>query len=373
MFWSTRSVSEMERELRSLEEQVSGIRNQQAVLVNELDKINIAASTGSRSTTEWVASRFDVSHTAASDLVFAARQLKRHRRIEHRLVSGDLSFDRTVAMLRLAVAGADETTLRHSESLDLAGVGRLTARQRRITRVDEHDVFAGRFVAIQPTLDESSWRLWGLLPGVEGRIVETALHARADEFRTLPGGDQHTRGQRQADGLVAMAYDSLDRDDDTGSGALAGSSVSVFVDLDRAQGTGGEAGAEIEYGPRVGPNTLEELLCAGSVQIIGLHNGEPTVTSRASRTIPPALRRLVAHRDGGCTIAGCRSRYRLEPHHLVHWSVGGSHDPENLTTLCWFHHHVAVHHRGLGIDPESPPGRRRLIRAPVGPDPPRFE
>jgi hypothetical protein len=370
MFWSTRSVPEMEEELRSLEEQASGIRNRQAVLVNELDKINIAASTGSRSTTEWVTSRFDVSHTAASDLVFAARQLKRHRRIEHRLVNGDLTFDRTVAMLRLAVAGADETTMKHSESLDLAGVGRLTARQRRITRVDEHDVFVERFVAIQPTLDESSWRLWGLLPGVEGRIVEQALHARADEFRTLPGGDQHTRGQRQADGLVAMAHDALDRDGDTGSGALAGSYVSVFVDLDRAQGTGGETGAEIEYGPRVGPNTLEELLCTGSVQIIGLHNGEPTVTSQASRTIPPAVRRLVAHRDGGCTIAGCRSRYRLEPHHLVHWSAGGSHDPENLTTLCWFHHHVAVHHQGFRIDPESPPGRRRLIRTPVGPDPP---
>ncbi len=368
MFWSTRSVPEMEEELRSLEARASGIRNRQAVLINELDKINIAASTGSRSTTEWVTSRFDVSHTAASDLVFAARQLKRHRRIEHRLVNGDLTFDRTVAMLRLAVAGADETTLEHSESLDLAGVGRLTARQRRITRVDEHDVFAERFVAIQPTLDESSWRLWGLLPGVEGRIVETALHARADEFRTLTGGDMSTRGQRQADGLVAMAHDSLDRTSD--GEASSGSSVSVFVDLDRAQGTGGETGAEIEYGPRVGPNTLEELLCTGSVQIIGLHHGEPMVTSRAARTIPPALRRLVAHRDGGCTIAGCRSRYRLEPHHIVHWSVGGSHDPENLTTLCWFHHHVAVHHQGFRIDPESPPGRRALIRTPVGPDPP---
>lgn len=133
MFWSTLSVSEVEEELSSLEEQALGIRNRQAVLVNELDKINIAASTGSRSTTEWVTSRFDVSHTTASDLVFAARQLKRHRRIEHRLVNGDLTFDRTVAMLRLALAGADEITLKHSESLDLAGVGRLTARQRRIT------------------------------------------------------------------------------------------------------------------------------------------------------------------------------------------------------------------------------------------------
>ena len=42
MFWSTRSASEMEEELLELEERSSDIRNRQAVLVNELDKVNIA-------------------------------------------------------------------------------------------------------------------------------------------------------------------------------------------------------------------------------------------------------------------------------------------------------------------------------------------
>ena len=368
MFWHTRSVSEMEAELVELEEQSSHIRNRQAVLVNELDKINIAGSTGCRSTGEWVSSRLDVSKTSASDLVFAARQLKRYRRIEHRLVNRDLTFDRTVAMLRLAAAGADETTLAHSEMMDLAGVGRLTSRQRRVTRFDEREAFAGRYVAIQPTLDESSWRLTGVLPGVEGRVVEQALHVRGDELRLLPGADLSTRGQLQADALVAMAQDSMDRTAD--SEATSGSSVSILVNLDEANDTGGEHGAAVEYGPRVGPNVLEELLCTGTVQIIGLDNGEPVTTSRASRAIPPAVRRLVAARDGGCTIAGCTSRYRLEPHHIVLRSDGGTHDPENLTTLCWFHHHVAIHHQGLRIDPDSPALCRRLIRTPKGPDPP---
>ncbi|MEA3501731.1 MAG: HNH endonuclease, partial [Actinomycetota bacterium] len=66
----------------------------------------------------------------------------------------------------------------------------------------------------------------------------------------------------------------------------------------------------------------------------------------------------------------CTSRYRLEPHHIVLRSDGGTHDPENLTTLCWFHHHVAVHQQGFRIDPNSPALCRRLIRTPVGPDPP---
>jgi hypothetical protein len=292
--------------------------------------------------------------------------------VNFRLAEGDITFDRAVALMRLAEAGADHATLTHCEALDLAAVRRLTARQSRVTRRDEHQVFVERFVSVQPTLDDSSSRVTADLPGVDGQIFEQSLYALADKLRSLPGGDEYTRGQLLADALIAMARDSLGRAGD-GDATSGGGLVSILVDLDKAQGTGGESGAEIEYGPRVGPGTLQELLCAGSVQVIGLSDGEPVVASKASRAIPPAVRRRVAARDGGCTIAGCTSRYRLEPHHFVLRSHGGSHDLESLTTLCWFHHHVAVHQQGFKIDPDSPPLKRRLMRTPTDPDPPRFE
>jgi hypothetical protein len=138
--------------------------------------------------------------------------------------------------------------------------------------------------------------------------------------------------------------------------------VVVFVDLDQANDTAGELGAEIEYGPRVGPETLEEILCTGSVQLVGLENGKPVVTSDNTKVIPPTARRYVAWRDGGCSITGCRSRYRLQPHHINNRQHGGDHDPENLATLCWFHHHVAIHGAGFGLRPGDPPGNRRLTR-----------
>jgi hypothetical protein len=31
-------------------------------------------------------------------------------------------------------------------------------------------------------------------------------------------------------------------------------------------------------------------------------------------------------------------------------------------TLCWYHHHVAIHRGGLVIDHNSPPFARRLVR-----------
>ncbi len=74
----------------------------------------------------------------------------------------------------------------------------------------------------------------------------------------------------------------------------------------------------------------------------------PMVYGRRTRTIPPALRRAILHRDGNtCTGDGCPSTHRLQIHHIIPWSEGGTTDPENLITLCWYHHQIVVHQRGF--------------------------
>jgi hypothetical protein len=371
MFWyDEQRIDGWVAELKECEAQIGDLRARQGVLINELNKRDIAQRHGARTIVEWVESTLDMSRSVASDLVFGIRWFGRFRSIDNRFVEGLASFDRAIATLRLAQAGADPQMVESSEHLDLHDVARLSARQRRMTHRDERRAFADRFCVAQPTLDESSWRISGQLPGLEGRTFAKALQNRADEFRQLPGGDEFTRAQRQADALVAIAQDSLDRNGNADAGGLAGPSVAVFVDLDAANTSSGETGAEIEYGPRVGRSTLETLLCTGSVQIIGLADGRPVVTSDAARAIPPAVRRFVAWRDRCCTIDACHSRYRLQPHHIREHRHGGTHDPDNLTTLCWYHHHVAIHGQGFRIAPDSPRQRRRLIRPRGGPDPP---
>ena len=157
--------------------------------------------------------------------------------------------------------------------------------------------------------------------------------------------------------------------------STAGPTVTVFVDAtDQAShGTApvAETGSTIDFGPRVGPDTLERILCTGTVRIVGLDGDELVAASHATRRIPSAVRDVVARRDGGCTIDGCASRYRLQPHHIREFAHGGGHDVDNLTTLCWYHHHVAIHGAGYRIDPESQPLRRRLLRpAASSHDPP---
>ena len=367
MYWKTRTVADLEADLVAVEAKISQLRCEQHVLVNELDKAQAPQTDASRSMVEWVQAHLDVRTDTARDLVFAARRFKWNRDLYDRMVDGDATFDRTVAVVKLADAGATHGEVEESYRRDLAGVARMTARTRHVTPAVEREVFSDRFFTIQPNLDESRYRMWGEAPGIVGATIEKAIFARADQLRDVADGLPSSRGQRQLDALTAMALDSLDDISDGGSQASEGGHVTVFVDARRNDPS--ETAAEIEYGPRVGPNVLDQMLCTGRVQIVGLDNGAPVVVSRAARAIPPAIRHAVTRRDGVCVIDGCNSRYRLEPHHIQRFSDGGTHHLDNLATMCWYHHHVAVHGDGYRIDPQSPPLRRRLTRAGPTPDP----
>lgn len=394
MFGFARDIPKLAERLIELEHRIAELRAEQVVVVNELNKGQAHLTDASRSLTEYVQAKCDVAPETARNLVFAGTTFGRHRTVSDRMAYGRITFDRAIATVAYLRSGATAEETADTEHLDLHEVRRRIAAKRRMTRSDERAVHAGRFFTAQPSLDRSRYRLWGELPGYEGTLVEKALAERGDEFRRLDPSLPVTRGQRSADALVAMARDSLDRPhfervedldgpdpgrSTSGTGAAPtdrAPTATVFVDATGRIDTGGgdpsEATAEVAYGPRVGPDTLELILCTGSVRVVGMNEGKPVTTSSVARAIPNAIRAFVAARDGGCTIDGCASRYRLQPHHVQPWSHGGSHDPDNLTTLCWYHHHVAIHRSGFTIDPTSPPRRRRLVRhgPRTGADPP---
>ena len=356
----------LEQRLLRLESIVAAARTEQAGIVAELDTRQIPLADGCRSMREWLAGRLGVTNDTARSLSRLARS--EHHDVRQMAGRGELSFDQTVEADRLAALVGERRAIEAAVTHDIAGMRRLTARHRRITPGDERDIFDGRHFVMQPNLDRTAYRAWGLLPGIDGSIVEKALFERADEFPTRPDGTQSPIGQRMADALVAVCQDSLTGETGTSGATLL---ATVFVDADLASATSGEAGATVAAGPKVGPLTLEEILCGGAVEVITTDCGRPTWSSQATRAIPPAVRKFVLHSDGGaCTADGCSSRYRLQPHHVRRRADGGTHDPANLTTLCWFHHHIVIHRMGYRIDPDSPPQRRRFLRPDDGRGPP---
>ena len=135
----------------------------------------------------------------------------------------------------------------------------------------------------------------------------------------------------------------------------------VVADQQLAEQSGGEQGVNILGGPRVGPDTIDLIHCTGKTEHHTIT--EHDITSQpTTQQIRPSLRRAVLARDDGCVVDGCTSAHRLEVHHIIPRSQGGTHQADNLAALCWYHHHVTVHRRGLQLDPRSPPHRRRLIR-----------
>jgi len=187
--------------------------------------------------------------------------------------------------------------------------------------------------------------IWGAFPGWDARIVEKALDQRADEI--IPSDQRLAVAERRALAFVAICQDDLYQG---GSSESAPVDVAVIVDARNAAETEGETGVSVLAGPRLGPGALEEILCNGNVDLIGLaEKSKPLNLGRRSRTVGRNLRRHVLHRDGGCTVDGCPFSDRLQVHHVIPRSHGGKTDADNLITLCWYHHHVSVHREGLQI------------------------
>jgi hypothetical protein len=69
---------------------------------------------------------------------------------------------------------------------------------------------------------------------------------------------------------------------------------------------------------------------------------------RKTRAIPPALKRALASRDGGCRFPSCTRTRFTEGHHIHHWADGGETKLSNLITLCRYHHRL-LHEGGFGL------------------------
>jgi hypothetical protein len=353
----------LEQRLVNGEATIAQVRAAQMTIIREIDRRQTPLADGCRSIIEWVTGRLDVTPETAKTLVGAARRLESLPTVETATETGSVTFDRAVALAQIADPSEDATIIDELSIYDVAAIQRLRSNRQHLTRDIEREAFERRYLVAQPNLDESSWRIHGQLPAMAGRTFVEALDQKADQ---LPPDAYGSRTTRWADALWAISLDSLAGTD----GATIESAtplLTVFIDARETADTGGEAGVTIEAGPRAGPDTIEAILCDGIIEVTARsEDGTPLNMGRRSRSIPPRLKRFILARDGAvCTIAGCTSRYRLQPHHITPWSQGGPTNADNLTTLCWFHHHITIHGRGFSINPTTPPQRRRLNKPPI--------
>lgn len=348
------STDQLERQLVANRELQARLDAVNLAIIEELDRRQVTTYDGARSLGEWVASRLDVGPETAKKLVSAMRRTADRPWLRRALADG-VSLDRVEALSRIV---PDAGMLEH---LDVAAVRREAANRRRMTAEEERRTAADRFLVLQPALDESWWRIWGGLDAVSGAVVDKVLTEAADALPSLPDGTRGDGSWRRATALVELCLGN----------EPPPAQVTVLVDARHGAATDGEAGTVLEAGPRTGRLALHAVLCDSTVEVTArTEDGRYMEYGRRIRTVPPALRRAILHRDGNvCAADGCQSRYRLQVHHLVPWSEGGTTDPNNLVTLCWYHHQVVVHQ--LGYTPYRHPDHGRIrFRHPPDRGPP---
>ena len=335
----------LDRLLVETEAAIARLRHLQTLVVREADVRQLPLGDGCRTLSEWVSGRADVDRTTADAIVRVAR--REHAELDDSLATGRAGFDRVSAAAR-----TDEADL--APHLDIAGLKRRASRRERLSRLDEIRRYGRRSFSYQRDLFGSTGRFWGEGPALETDAIFTAIEAAADDLPPPPAGHPESRSARRFDGMLALAL---------GEGGDQQVHTTVIVDAVDAAPAGGEQGAWIASGPRIGPGTLERILCESTCEIVArTQDGTPLAVGDSRTAIPPRTRRWVKARDGGmCTADGCRSTTRLQPHHIRHRKAYGDNQESNLATLCWFHHHVVVHGRGFRIDPDSPPQRRRFL------------
>jgi 5-methylcytosine-specific restriction endonuclease McrA len=133
--------------------------------------------------------------------------------------------------------------------------------------------------------------------------------------------------------------------------------AAVLADADQA------GQSVLDDGLRVPAETSRRLACDAS-RVVMRHDdyGRIVEVGARTRTIPPALRRALHHRDRGCRFPGCGARFG-QGHHIRHWAQGGPTTLSNLALLCR-RHHRAVHEEGYRV--ERRPDGELEFRRPNG-------
>ena len=364
-FHGTDPVLVAETGLQDAQREIDRLRGQQLGWLKMVIRQRGIIRDGYRSLVDWTASRLDIPHSVARDLAYLARRLDDDT--IDLIRRGHLPFDRTVAEQRLIQSGAGAVDVAGSADLDLVGVKKLAARFRELGRGDETAGFEKHYVNLRESGDGTGWHLSGRLNATDGQVVRQALDRRADQIPPLTTGDDSelTPAQKQAIALTTIAQDDLDQALEPGDPAGREPVIMLIKDQALADQSDNTQGVELFDGPRVGPQTVEQVECEGRTETVTLQNGQITETGPTRRHVPKRLRRAVLARDRKCVIDSCRSSYRLQTHHVIPRSQGGADTPDNLATVCWYHHHIAIHRRGHQIDPNTPPHRRRLLPPPT--------
>ena len=325
---------------------------------------------GFRSCAHWLCWRVGLDLGAAREKVRVARALGSLPRLAEALARGELSYAKVRALTRVATPETEERLLAVGRAGTAEHVERIVRGWRYVDRKAEADAAArqhsGRAMHVYHD-DDGMVRVRGRLAPEIGALLMKALDAARETLyppvRPVASGADGALGsrrvpvevptweQQQADALALLAETALHQGLDPGTPGER-YQVVVHVDAPVLADADHPGQSVLEEGTRVSAETSQRLACdAGRVVMQHDSEGRLREVSARTRTIPPALRRALQHRDRGCRFPGCGVRFG-QGHHIRHWAHGGPTTLSNLALLCR-RHHRADHEEGFRVQRQA--------------------
>jgi hypothetical protein len=324
-------------------------------------------NTGFRSCAAWLSWRLSLDPGAARQKVRVARALGTLPRLAEALARGELSYAKVRALTRVATPETEARLLAVGRACTAEQVERIVRGWRKVDRQAEAREtarqHASRALHVYPDSDGTVIVRGRLTPEVGALLVQALAAARETLYQQTrgqePEGDPPTMVQQQADALALLAETALHQGLDPGAPGER-YQVVVHVDAEVLADPDQPGQSVLEDGARVSAETSQRLACDAS-RVVMRHgrDGRVVEVDARTRTIPPAIRRALHHRDRGCRFPGCGVRFG-QGHHIRHWAHGGSTTLSNLALLCR-RHHRAVHEEGYQVDRQAD-GELRFCR-----------
>ena len=351
----------------------------------------------------WLSWRTGIAMGPAREKVRVAHALEHLPGLSARMRSGELSYSKARALTRVATPENEEELMDFARHGTASHVEKLVRAWRRVDPLEDQSQERERHRTRSLTLwpgEDGMYVLRGRLDPEVGVMLMRALEAasgalyrRSGKFRR-PESREHpasredpelTAEQMRADAIGLLAERALQSGglecDGENIGRADRFQVVVHVDAEalagslESSGPSGSSelsessespeswpppplppsspptlgGAMLEDGVRVPAGTSRRIACDAS-RVIMTHGSDRSVldVGRKTRTVPPAIRRALDQRDGGCRFPGCGLRF-CDAHHIKHWADGGETRLDNLVLLCR-RHHRAVHEEGFAVE-----------------------
>ncbi len=352
------------------------------LLIREYDEKDYWHQPGLCSCAHWLNFQCGIGMNAAREKVRVAHALKDLPLISGGFRKGELSYSKVRAMTRIADSSNEDYLMMIAKHGTAHHVEKLVSKYRNCLRLQENQSankqHQNRSVSIRHE-DDGSIVIHARLTPEQGTLIIKALEMAMETHQPVGAGPDPRNPNlekvtaiteqpepfttKRADALTQIAETYLSTAPITTSTAdrhqvvvhVSAETLKSDVTAETSTHINTEI-SHLEDGPHVTAETSRRIACDCSIYpIIEDENGDPLSVGRKTRSIPPALRRALRSRDGGCRFPGCTNTHFIDGHHIQHWADGGDTSLNNLVQLCR-HHHRLVHEGGFDCE-RKPDGR----------------